>query len=870
MSKLIASAKTVQLTILMVINCCITLHLNSQHYLSKVEKKQDVSFFYSRTDQQLTYNNSALIYSSYLPSPEKNLQKNNRESVSTTPFSITGCGDVCINPGFENPGEHPDGWVGAYGKDDAFAACTNPEPCNLTTGWDTRPASRAEFDQHVITTTGTNDRHTNIATVPPGGGNRAFRLGDLTASDASPVNGNYPGEAARASLTFTVTPGNTNFIYRYAVVLEDPPFPNDLFETQRPYFQVRLKDANGNVLPCGALKITAKAPYPGLQKTIIKGGGAVDGHDQYLYYSNWTTILVPLEQYIGQCVTIEFTTSDAANGKYLGYAYIDADCNNPFEIEKYVPDCRVYGVLTAPEGGAAYQWQYITSNDPGAIDGASDRRRIGVYKTGTYEVTITPIGGGSCKASLRVTVNLPDVVPTIEPLKDLILCTGSTFPGVDFGVRPADAIVTWENTAPSVGLPANGIGNIGTFLLTNSGQQIIKSKITVKSKRGLCNGVVDSFNLYVLPQNLIDPALDTLDICAGNMVRSVNFVATNPPVTWTNSNTAIGLAASGNTFTPAFEAKNPEVTNIKSNIVFTIPPNNGCPVETRVTYPITIKPTPVLSQVNNIIVCAGSTISPINFNVYPPGAEINWVNSDNTIGLPDKGKGNIKAFTANSSGDYPVTATLINVPTLNGCTGNATKFDITVNPLPNVDLGPDIKVKEGVSVILSATTTPDVISYNWTPAERLNCSDCPNPLFSSARDSLFSIGLDSLTYRLDVTSSNGCTRNDLMIVRIEYTPCNKEKIFIPNIFTPNNDGLNDIFYIQGTGYGKVKKLTIFDRWGSNVFEKTNFVINDRNGGWNGRSKNQQALGTGTYIYYAIVECNEGNLITLKGSLTLLR
>lgn len=803
---------------------------------------------------------------------QKRRKKNQKNNIAenNTRFSPTGCGDICINAGFENAGEHPDGWTGAYGKDDGFSACTNTEPCNLTTGWDTRPDSRIEFDQHVITTAGTLDRYTGISTVPPAGGNRAFRLGDLTASDASPVSGNYSGEAAWASLIFTVTPGNTNFIYRYAVVLEDPPFPNDLYDSQRAYFQVRLKDAGGNILPCGALKLTAKTPYPGLQKKVVKGGGAVDGHDQYLYYSNWTTILVPLEQYIGQCVTIEFTSSDAANGKYLGYAYIDADCSKTLEIEKYVPPCRVYGILTAPEGAAIYEWHYVTQNDSSAVGGPSNSRTVAVYKTGIYEVAITPVAGASCKTYLRTTIDLPDIVPTIKPLQDLILCSGSTFPGVDFGLAPPDAVVKWENSNSTVGLADSGVGNIGSFIVKNLSQKIAKAKVTVKPERGLCKGAIDSFNLYVLPENVVDPALDTLNICAGNMVKGVNFIATTPPVTWANSNTIIGLGPFGDTYTPPFQAKNPEVSSIKSNIVFTIPPNNGCRAETRVTYPITVKPTPALNRVNNISVCAGDTVPAISFSVYPPGAEFNWTSSNSTVGLPDTGKSNIRAFAAKSAGDFPITSTVVNVPSLNGCTGPGATFDITVYPLPNVDLGPDIKTKEDSSIRLTATTTPDIISYRWTPVEKISCIDCPNPLFNPGKDSLFSIGVDSMVYQVKVTSANGCVRSDFVIVRIEYIPCNKGQIFIPNIFTPNNDGLNDLFYIQGTGVGKVKQLLIFDRWGNRVFEKNNFLINDRASGWNGRSKNQLLVGTGTYIYYVIVECDEGKPITLKGSITLLR
>jgi gliding motility-associated-like protein len=784
----------------------------------------------------------------------------------------SGCGSSCNNAGFEDGGTEPPAWVGAYGRDADFAACTSPNPCNLTNGWDTRPASRIQFDQHVITTAGTSDVYTGLPTVPSGGGNYAFRLGDLTASDASAVNGNYSGEAARASLTFTVTAANANFVYRYAVVLEDPPFPNDLYDIQRPYFQATLKDASGNALSCGSLKITAKKPYPGLKKIFIQGGGATDNHDQYLYYSDWSTVLIPLQQYIGQCITIEFTTSDAANGKYLGYAYIDADCSQPLQINKYIPKCRTYGILSAPEGASIYDWKYITSYDTTAIGGAPNNQTIVAYKTGTYQVSITPFAGNVCNTILNIYVDLPDTIPTILPLKDFILCSSANFQGVDFGVKPTNSTVKWKNTNPSIGLADSGVGNINPFVLTNPTAQIQKATINIKAQLGFCEGGIDSFIVYVLPQNAIDPTLDTLNLCSGNAVRGISFIANNPPVTWINTNPTIGLPGSGQDFTPTFTAQNPEEFPIQSNIIFNIPagPTTGCTVDTKVIYPLTVKPTPSLTKINDITVCAGDTVPAINFSVYPRSAVFNWTNSNSNIGLPDTGRNNINAFAAASISNFPVTSTIVNSPSLNGCTGPSSSFNITVNPLPNVDLGPDIKVREDSTYTLIATTTPNVLLYNWSPPEKLNCTDCPAPVFNPARDSIFSVGVDSMAYTLLVTSDNGCKRSDIIIVRIIYIPCQKGAVFIPTVFTPNNDGVNDVFLIQGTGSGKVRQLSIFDRWGGKLFEKKNFRINDRNAGWNGRSGGQISSPNGSYVYVAIVECDTGNPITLKGTITLLR
>lgn len=92
---------------------------------------------------------------------------------------------------------------------------------------------------------------------------------------------------------------------------------------------------------------------------------------------------------------------------------------------------------------------------------------------------------------------------------------------------------------------------------------------------------------------------------------------------------------------------------------------------------------------------------------------------------------------------------------------------------------------------------------------------------------------------------------------------------IPNIFSPNGDGINDTFYAIGKGISEIRFMRIFDRWGEKVFERTNFQANEPSLGWDGRFKGKPAVSD-VFAYHVVLILNDGTEKVLKGDLTLLR
>ena len=208
-------------------------------------------------------------------------------------------------------------------------------------------------------------------------------------------------------------------------------------------------------------------------------------------------------------------------------------------------------------------------------------------------------------------------------------------------------------------------------------------------------------------------------------------------------------------------------------------------------------------------------------------------------------------FTGLVAGGYQVA-----VQDVNGCTIEEL---IQINePIQlNVDLGPDLTIQLGDSVGLEAVTTYPVDSFLWRYDEPLNCLNCPNPNLRP---------LNSGDYAVQVIDENGCIAEDQLQIFVQKD----RRIYIPNVFSPNGDGTNDIFYIYGgNDVTTVKSLQLFSRWGESIMTLTDFLPNDPNYGWDGSFKGSPA-GQAVYVYYAEVEFLDGETLLFKGDVTLVR
>jgi gliding motility-associated-like protein len=121
-------------------------------------------------------------------------------------------------------------------------------------------------------------------------------------------------------------------------------------------------------------------------------------------------------------------------------------------------------------------------------------------------------------------------------------------------------------------------------------------------------------------------------------------------------------------------------------------------------------------------------------------------------------------------------------------------------------------------------------SIVWSPDSTLSCRKCKNPVASPRQ---------TTTYKATIYyGKNGITcTNEAEITITVLTTCNGDIVYVPNTFTPNNDGHNDVFRIRGNGVTKINHFRVFDRWGNKVFESLDVSPNSDLAGWNGKLNN---------------------------------
>jgi gliding motility-associated-like protein len=184
---------------------------------------------------------------------------------------------------------------------------------------------------------------------------------------------------------------------------------------------------------------------------------------------------------------------------------------------------------------------------------------------------------------------------------------------------------------------------------------------------------------------------------------------------------------------------------------------------------------------------------------------------------------------------------------------------IALDQSVTVDLGPDLEINLGDSILLIPFVTGGTVSlYDWTDplGTALTCSTCPNTWAKPSFDA---------TFQLHVTDIYGCTDQDDLLIRV-----NKNRnVFIPNVFSPNQDGINDHFFIQGQGTPEVLELTVFDRWGTVVFNRKGGAINDPQQGWDGTT-GERLASTGVYTYMARLQYADGEVTVFSGDVAVVR
>ncbi len=286
------------------------------------------------------------------------------------------------------------------------------------------------------------------------------------------------------------------------------------------------------------------------------------------------------------------------------------------------------------------------------------------------------------------------------------------------------------------------------------------------------------------------------------------------------------------------------------SVTLSVQTQNGCTDTLTLNNAIKVVQSPSIAIAGDTAACVNSSLLQSGVFSFPDTSLVTWSwdfpngNSSN--------QQNPSAQTYTTAGNFTVSTIAINS---SGCKDTAIQ-NIDIYPLPTVSMPGTITVQNGFPVTIPAIYSANTIIWSWSPAQGLSCTDCPQPTAGPKFNT---------DYTVTFTDQNGCVNTGLFHIIVI---CKNANLFMPNTFSPNGDGSNDVFYPRGKGLDRVKSLRIFDRWGEVVFEKNNFPVNDPLYGWDGtyQGKKPQA---GVYIYQVEVYCDNGDVIKLDGNVALI-
>ncbi len=611
---------------------------------------------------------------------------------TTTTYTVTGVTPGCTTTNTVTVAVNPQPAVNNMNTTICSDGTFNIAPVNGTNGFIPAGTTFSWSAPSVAGITGTS-AGTNVANIS----------GTLTNTTSSPINVVYTispatGSCTGASFTLTVT-------------VNPKPAISDMGASICSNTSFTLIPANvtNGIVPSGTTYSWAAPSVAGITGTAAGSNtGSISG-------------------------TLTNTTPNPINVIYTITPQSGSCQGNTFSVTVIVnptPAVTVPSDITICAGATVAATNFTSSTTGATYTWANNNTAIGIAGNGsgnipaftatnntvdpiTATITVTPTAN-SCTgtpSTYTITVN-PTFVITVP--SDITVCNGAPVAAINFSSPVSGTTYSWTNNNPAIGLAASGSGNIAGFTATNTSADPITASITVNSSANSCSGTPASFTITVNPTPTMSvPA--NVTVCNTASIAATNFTSPTAGTnfTWTNNNTAIGMAGSGSGNIAAFNATNTTANPITATITVT-PAANTC-TGTPSTYTITVNPTPTVTIPANIAVCNGGSVAATNLSSSTSGTTYTWTNNNTAIGLAASGSGDIAGFNASNTSANPITATIEVTPTANTCIGTPSTYSITVNPTPTVSVPANITVCNGGSLTTTSFSSPTSgATYTWT------------------------------------------------------------------------------------------------------------------------------------------------------------
>ncbi|HEV7230379.1 MAG TPA: PKD-like domain-containing protein [Bacteroidia bacterium] len=510
--------------------------------------------------------------------------------------------------------------------------------------------------------------------------------------------------------------------------------------------------------------------------------------------------------------------------------------------------------LTSAVAGISFSWTATAT--PGATGYATSGTNTIPVQTITnpgttadtvfYSVTLSANGCVAPAPSVYMVIVNP--VPTLNMAStSQTICSGSGTSAVTLTSGVAGTTFTWTATgSPTAsGYATNGTNTIPVQAITNSGTTVdtVVYHVTMTAA-GCTNTSPANYLVFVNPIPKLSNPSTSQTICSGASTTAVNLTSgvSGTTFSWTATSvpSASGYATSGTNTIPVQTITNS--STVADTVFYSVTMTaNGCSAGSPSIYMVIVNPiTPSPISASPAAYCSGDPIA----SLTATGPNIKWYSDAALTNLVGTGS----PFNPNVTS----TTTFYVTETVNGCqSGAATTVTITVNPKPSA--GFTATPNRGIAPLnVSFTTTGGTATYAW--------------VFGNGSSGMGSN--TSTVYPLKgsytvvcTATANGCTDSASVVIVVDEN----YSLIIPNVFTPNDDGVNDVFKVTGTGLTDFS-MDIYDRWGIKLFSST--LLNE---GWAGHTASGGNATAGTYFY--VIKAKEtfsGEVKAYQGALLLNR
>lgn len=503
----------------------------------------------------------------------------------------------------------------------------------------------------------------------------------------------------------------------------------------------------------------------------------------------------------------------------------------------------------------AAPFQITQASEVGGVAGTAVYSGPGVSSTGIFDPVAAGIGtftikyvytatAGGCLDSMSKSITVLDTASarfTYSP----VVCENAaiSFNSSSSTIPATSGTITGWNW--NFGDPASGAANTSTLenpthTFSTWGNYNVTLNVTTSNG---CRSTTNTTTVYVNPLPVPDFSFPP-SVC----LPSANVVFTNassiPDGTesaftylWDFGDPASGAANSSTGSSPShiYNAVGPYSVNLQ------VTSGAGC-VQATTKVLNTIHPQPTGNfSVNRDDVCIGQSFSFTDNSNPADGTTTAWewtMADGNTRSVPTFN------YTYGSAGEYDVNLVITNS---NGCRSTVATKKVTVNAYPTVTAGPDLFILEGGSDTLNAVVTANSPTFLWTPDTYfLTSNTVQRPIVK---------GVEDITYTLTVTGRGDCVASDQVFIKVLKGP------EIPNIFSPNGDGVHDKWQIKYLDTYPECTVEIFNRYGQMIYRSVGYGIP-----WDG-TVNGKAVPIGTYYY--IVNPKNGRVI-ITGYVDVIR